>query len=62
VTGKQLLTEQTADLGQTVAPFIAGYLARWRPYKPGWVYEDGIIFKGALDLWQATGERAFYDF
>ena len=62
MTGKQLLTEQTADLGQTVAPFIAGYLARWRPYKPGWVYEDGIIFKGALDLWRATGESAFLEF
>lgn len=62
MTAKQLLAEQTADLGETVAPFIQGYLARWRPYKPGWVYEDGIIFKGALDLWRATGERAFLDF
>jgi unsaturated rhamnogalacturonyl hydrolase len=26
------------------------------------VYEDGIIFKGALDLWRATGEQAFFDF
>jgi unsaturated rhamnogalacturonyl hydrolase len=26
------------------------------------VYEDGIIFKGALDLWRATGEAAFFDF
>jgi unsaturated rhamnogalacturonyl hydrolase len=62
VTAKQLLTEQTANLGETVAPFIQGYLARWRPYKPGWVYEDGIIFKGVLDLWRATGERSFLDF
>jgi unsaturated rhamnogalacturonyl hydrolase len=59
---KRLLTEHTAHLGETVAPFIDGYLSRWRPYKPGWVYEDGIIFKGALDLWRATGESAFLDF
>jgi len=62
VTAKQLLTEQTADLGEAVAPFIQGYLAHWRSYKPGWVYEDGIIFKGALDLWRVTGEGAFFDF
>ena len=57
-----MLTEQTAELGEAVAPFILGYLARWRPYKPGWVYEDGIIFKGALDLGRATGDTAFLDF
>jgi unsaturated rhamnogalacturonyl hydrolase len=62
VTAKRGLTGQTADLGEPVAPFIQGYLERWRPYKPGWVYEDGIIFKGALDLWRATGESAFLDF
>ena len=62
MSAKQVLTEQTADLGESVAPFIEGYLERWRPYKPGWVYEDGIIFKGALDLWRATGEAAFFDF
>ena len=62
MTATQRLKEQTADLGETVAPFIQGYLARWRPYKPGWVYEDGIIFKGALDLWRATGDGAFLDF
>jgi unsaturated rhamnogalacturonyl hydrolase len=62
VTAKHLLGDQTLGLGETVAPFIEGYLARWRPYKPGWVYEDGIIFKGALDLWRVTGEAAFLDF
>jgi unsaturated rhamnogalacturonyl hydrolase len=57
-----MLTKQTAELGQAVAPFIHGYLERWRPYKPGWVYEDGIVFKGALDLWRATGEAVLGDF
>jgi len=36
-----------------LAEFIAGYLQRWTPYKPGWVYEDGVIFQGALDLSEA---------
>ena len=62
MTAQQVLMKQTADLGEQVAPFIEGYLARWRPYKPGWVYEDGILFKGALDLWRATGQSAFLDF
>lgn len=56
-----MLTQQAAELGEAVT-FIQGYLARWRPYKPGWVYEDGIVFKGALDLWRATGEAAYLDF
>ena len=62
MTAQRELMKQTADLGEPVAPFIRGYLARWQPYKPGWVYEDGIIFKGALDLWRATGDGAFLDF
>jgi unsaturated rhamnogalacturonyl hydrolase len=58
----QALSQHTERLGETVAPFIDNYLARWRSYKPGWVYEDGVIFKGALDLWRATGAPEFLQF
>lgn len=56
-----MLTQETAELEGAVT-FLQGYLARWRPYKPGWVYEDGIVFKGALDVWRATGDSAYLDF
>ena len=48
-----MLTEQTAELGEAVAPFILGYLARWRPYKPGWDPAESIArmasWKGQFD-------------
>jgi unsaturated rhamnogalacturonyl hydrolase len=49
-------------LGPQVAPFIAHYLAQWKPYRPFWNYEDGCIYKGCLDLSAASGERRFGDF
>jgi unsaturated rhamnogalacturonyl hydrolase len=48
--------------GPHVAPFIAHYLAHWKPYRPFWNYEDGCIYKGCLDLAAASGERRFGDF
>lgn len=42
--------------------FVEHYLAQWQPYKPGWVYEDGCIFKGCLDLYAATGIARLQDF
>lgn len=39
-----------AEAGAVVPRFLSHYLSNWRPYKPGWVYEDGIVFKGCWDL------------
>lgn len=56
------LDEQTAFAGVNAAPFVRRTLATWRPYRPYWNYEDGCIYKGALDLHAATGLRFFFDF
>lgn len=56
------LEEQADWAGAQVAPFIRRTLATWRPYRPFWNYEDGCIYKGALDLHAATGLRFFFDF
>jgi unsaturated rhamnogalacturonyl hydrolase len=53
---------QLARFGEQVAPFVARYLAQWRPYRPFWNYEDGCIYKGCLDLAAATGDSGFSDF
>ena len=42
--------------------FAAKYLASWKPYRPFWNYEDGCVYKGALDLAAATYARAYFDF
>jgi unsaturated rhamnogalacturonyl hydrolase len=56
------LAEQTACYGAQVAPFLERYIAGWRNYKPAWNYEDGCVWKGALDLARATSLRGFSDF
>lgn len=48
--------------GPHVLPFLRHYLGNWDFYKPGWNYEDGCIFKGCLDLADATGWSEFSDF
>lgn len=48
--------------GPQVLPFLRHYLAGWTHYKPAWNYEDGCIFKGCLDLADATGRSEFFDF
>ena len=45
-----------------VPPFVRHYLQHWKPYRPFWNYEDGCIYKGALDLAEATGITEFADF
>ena len=56
------LEQQTALLGANVVPFIRRYLQGWQPYRPFWNYEDGCVYKGALDLYAATGQKLFFDF
>lgn len=56
------LEEKTASAGAQVAPFIRHSFAQWRPYRPFWNYEDGCIYKGALDLHAATRIPYFFDF
>lgn len=55
------LAARLAVFGPQVAPFVAGYLARWAPYKADWNYEDGCVWKGVLDLAKAAGERSLAD-
>ncbi|HZF15067.1 MAG TPA: glycoside hydrolase family 88 protein [Steroidobacteraceae bacterium] len=62
MSGRRSAVEALDAFGPQVAPFIDGYLAGWRPYKPAWSYEDGCIYKGLLDLAEALGDRACFDF
>jgi len=48
--------------GAQVPVFIEAYLRIWKPYKDAWNYEDGMIWLGALDLYDATGDAALLDF
>lgn len=48
--------------GPQVLPFLRHYLGGWDFFKPSWNYEDGCIFKGCLDLADATGRSEFSDF
>jgi len=45
-----------AAIAPQAAPFVRAYLARWRPYKPAWNYEDGCVWKACLDLAEATSD------
>ena len=42
--------------------FAAAYLAKWQPYRPFWNYEDGCVYKGALDLAATTEATRYFDF
>lgn len=48
--------------GAQVPVFIESYIRSWRPYKDAWNYEDGMIWLGALDLYDATHDMALLDF
>ncbi len=48
--------------GVQVPVFIGAYIQAWQPYRDFWNYEDGMIWKGALDLYAATKDRALLDF
>ncbi|GGZ22324.1 glycoside hydrolase family 88/105 protein [Asticcacaulis endophyticus] len=51
-----------SKFGAQVPVFIGNYFKSWEPYRPYWNYEDGIVWKGALDLYQTTGDEAFLDY
>jgi unsaturated rhamnogalacturonyl hydrolase len=48
--------------GAQVPVFVEAYIRSWKPYKAAWNYEDGMIWLGALDLYEATGDAALLDF
>ncbi len=47
------------------APALPAFLKPWlatRQTRPGsWNYEDGVVWKGALDLYAITGDAAFFE-
>jgi unsaturated rhamnogalacturonyl hydrolase len=51
-----------ARFGPQVPVFLAGYFAGRQASATSWNYEDGVVWKGALDLYAATGDRAFLDY
>ncbi|OYW81863.1 MAG: hypothetical protein B7Z26_04375, partial [Asticcacaulis sp. 32-58-5] len=51
-----------SSFGAQVPVFIGNYFKSWEPYRPFWNYEDGIVWKGALDLYQTTDDEAFLDY
>lgn len=38
------------------------YLNQFKPYKGFWCYEDGVILKGALDLYHATNDEFYWNY
>ena len=47
---------------QALPMFLKPWLAT-RETRPGsWTYEDGVVWKGALDLYTATGDAAFFEY
>ena len=42
--------------------YFKTYLKQFKPYKGFWCYEDGVILKGAVDLYQATNDQEHLDF
>jgi unsaturated rhamnogalacturonyl hydrolase len=57
-----LTPDTVAALGR-IAPqvpvFVAGYLRSHQANPTVWNYEDGVIWKGALDLYSVTRDKAF---
>ena len=51
-----------ARFGPQVPPFLSGYFAGREASRTYWNYEDGVVWKGALDLHAATGDKAFLDY
>lgn len=59
--GNSTIRAQSA-FGAQVPVFIEAYIRSWKPYKDFWNYEDGMIWLGALDLYDVTGDIALLDF
>ncbi len=45
-----------------VSAYISKYLGDYKPYKTYWNYEDGCVLMGCIQLYRATGEKAYRDF
>lgn len=45
-----------------IEKFIESYLSQYSRYKESWNYEDGCVFKGAIDLYRVTKEEKYLDF
>ncbi|MEW9121912.1 MAG: glycoside hydrolase family 88 protein [Thermotaleaceae bacterium] len=45
-----------------ILDFVDHYLKNYKRCKESWNYEDGCIFKGSLDLYQATGDKKYFQF
>ncbi|MCL2558872.1 MAG: glycoside hydrolase family 88 protein [Turicibacter sp.] len=43
-------------------PYFKAFLNQFTPYKGFWCYEDGVVLKGAMDLYEVTGEACYWDF
>lgn len=48
--------------GPQVPVFVTGYIAGRGGSPTSWTYEDGCVWKGALDLHAATQDKAFFDY
>ena len=44
------------------AVYFAQYLNAYTPYKKTWNYEDSCVLVGAIDLYEATGEKLYKEF
>jgi len=42
--------------------YFKEFLKNFTPYKGFWCYEDGVILKGAIDLYEVTGDEFYWDF
>lgn len=51
-----------SGFGAQVPVFLANYFKSWEPYRPYWNYEDGVVWKGALDMFEVTKDLAFLDY
>ena len=43
-------------------PYFKDFLKNFTPYQGFWCYEDGVILKGAVDLYEVTGDEFYWDF
>ncbi|MDC7681948.1 glycoside hydrolase family 88 protein [Asticcacaulis sp. BYS171W] len=51
--------ERLARLGRDVPAFVKFYLPHFQPHTSVWGYEDGVVWTGILQLYDATGDKAF---
>ncbi|MCL1990835.1 MAG: glycoside hydrolase family 88 protein [Defluviitaleaceae bacterium] len=43
-------------------PYFKTFLNHFTPYKGFWCYEDGVILKGAIDLYEVTNDEFYWHF